>query len=215
MFPTVIIIGNVFLTVITSGNMFPTIISGRIVFPTVITSRKVFPTVTTSENVFLTVITNQNVFPTVITSQNVFPTVITCGNMLSTNINSGNVWNALCMHLNKQHVLRQQGGPARKGARCFLGRKKVKWLYLKKCGRRSKYHISVLIMISIEIEKQFFPPMITLYQCFKNFTSQLATTISLFALNIEQQLEIFVLLWLFIFKNDKLRSNKKCYFFTK
>ena len=63
--------------------------------------RDLFPTAITNENVFSTVITSGNVFPTIITTGNLFPTVISGGNTLR-------------MDLNKYHVLRQQGGPARK-----------------------------------------------------------------------------------------------------
>ena len=152
-FLTVITSGNVFLTVIISRNVFSTVIISRNVFSTVISGGNVFPTVITSGNVFPTVsykwrervpdsynkwepvpdsykwrervpdsFNKQNVFSTVITSGNVFPTVIT----------SRTMWNALRMYQNKQHVLRQQGGPTtKKEAKCFLERKKVKWLYLK------------------------------------------------------------------------------------
>ena len=53
----------------------------------------------------------ENVFPTVISGRNVFSTVITSGNVFPTVISGGN---ALRMHLNKWHVLRQQGDSARK-----------------------------------------------------------------------------------------------------
>ena len=91
-FPTVVSSGTVFSTVITSGNVLPTVISNGNVFPTV-------------------TISGGNVFPTVIISGNVFPTIIISGNVLPTVISDRNT---LCMHLHKQHVLRQQGGPARK-----------------------------------------------------------------------------------------------------
>ena len=87
-----------------------------------------FPTVISSGNVFSTVITSGNVFSTVIISENVFPTVISGGNVFSTVISG---WNALRMHLLEQIARAQAARRPSKEARCFLGRSKAKWLYLK------------------------------------------------------------------------------------
>ena len=65
------------------------------------------PTVISGGNVFSTVTTNRNLFPTVITSRNVFA------------------------HPLEQIARAQVARRPSKEARCFLGRRKAKWLYLK------------------------------------------------------------------------------------
>ena len=60
-------------------------------------------------------------FPTVITSGNVFWTVITSGDVFPTVIKRGD------MAARRQQAARRLS----KEARCFLGRNKAKWLYLK------------------------------------------------------------------------------------
>ena len=86
-------------------------------YSTAITSRNVFPTIIISGNVFPAVITNGNVFPTVITSGNLFPTVISGGNAFA--------------HALEQIARAPVARTPNKEARCFLGRSKAKWLYLK------------------------------------------------------------------------------------
>ena len=81
--------------------------------PTVITSRNLFSTVISGGNVFVTITNKREAVPDK-TSRNVLSTVITSGNVFPTVITSRSVWNALCMYLNKKHVLRQQGGSTTK-----------------------------------------------------------------------------------------------------
>ena len=108
-----------------------------------------------SENLFLIDISDGNVFLTVITSGNLFPTVITSGNVFSGTCSGKPVpdfynkwervlesykWRERFAHAIEQIVCAQAARrPSKlarrtsknKGNRCFLGRRKAKWLYLK------------------------------------------------------------------------------------
>ena len=100
---------------------------------TVITSGNPFPTVVTRGNLFPTDISGGNVFSTVTTSGNLFPTFTTGGIVFATVITSGNVynWRERVAHALEQIARAQAARRPSKETKCFLGRRKAKWLYLK------------------------------------------------------------------------------------